>query len=118
MSEQNHAKLVELAKLLKLPILAGYKKYISQEADFTDNLLQLLGLPPTRFIPFCALSEAKDGYKYEAQGTRIFFDLISLPTKAKYAPFRVENPGLTVVAGISRMFNILIGFSVFLPCYD
>lgn len=42
MSEQNHAKLVELAKLLKLPMVAGYNQYISKEANFTDNLLQLL----------------------------------------------------------------------------
>lgn len=41
-SEQNHAKLVELAKLLKLPMLAEYNQYISKEVDFTDNLLQLL----------------------------------------------------------------------------
>lgn len=42
MSENNHTKLVELSKLLKLSILAEYKRYISKEANFTDNLLQLL----------------------------------------------------------------------------
>lgn len=42
MSEDKQAKLVELAKQLKLPILAGYPQYISDEANFTDNLLQLL----------------------------------------------------------------------------
>lgn len=41
-SEDKQAKLVELAKQLKLPMLAGYNQYISKEADFTDNLLQLL----------------------------------------------------------------------------
>ena len=42
MSQHNHAKLVELAKQLKLPMLAGYNQYISKEANFADNLLQLL----------------------------------------------------------------------------
>ena len=42
MSKNNHAKLVELAKQLKLPMLAEYNQYISKEANFMDNLLQLL----------------------------------------------------------------------------
>ena len=42
MIENNHAKLVQLAKQLKLPLVAGYNQYISKEANFTDNLLQLL----------------------------------------------------------------------------
>ena len=42
MSEDKQAKISQLAKQLKLPLLAGYNQYISKEADFTDNLLQLL----------------------------------------------------------------------------
>ena len=42
MIENNHAKLVQLAKQLKLPLVAGYNQYISKEANFADNLLQLL----------------------------------------------------------------------------
>jgi len=42
MSEEKQAKIGQLAKQLKLPLLAGYQQYISKEANFTDNLLQLL----------------------------------------------------------------------------
>lgn len=42
MSEDKQAKIVELAKQLKLPQIALYNQYISKEVDFTDNLLQLL----------------------------------------------------------------------------
>ena len=44
MSEDKQAKIGELAKQLKLPLLAGYNRYISKDADFADNLLQLLEL--------------------------------------------------------------------------
>ena len=42
MSEEKQAKITQLAKQLKLPLLAGYEQYISKEANFADNLLQLL----------------------------------------------------------------------------
>ena len=44
MTEDKRAKIAAMAKRLKLPLLAGFERYISREADFSDNLLRLLEL--------------------------------------------------------------------------
>lgn len=42
MSEETQAKIAALAKQLNIPLMAGYSRHISKEADFADNLLRLL----------------------------------------------------------------------------
>ncbi|PHJ36684.1 hypothetical protein P378_20860 [Desulforamulus profundi] len=42
MTEEKQAKIAALAKRLKLPLVAGFSRHISKEADFSDNLLRLL----------------------------------------------------------------------------
>ncbi|MDA8211618.1 MAG: IS21-like element helper ATPase IstB [Clostridia bacterium] len=44
MTEDKQVKIAALAKRLKLPLLAGFERHISREADFSDNLLRLLEL--------------------------------------------------------------------------
>lgn len=41
-SEDTQAKIAALAKQLNLPLIAGYSRHISKEADFGTNLLRLL----------------------------------------------------------------------------
>jgi len=44
MTEEKLVKIVALAKLLKLPLVAEFERYITKEANFSDNLLRLLEL--------------------------------------------------------------------------
>jgi len=41
-TEERRAKIADLAKGLKLPLIAEFERHISRDDDFTDNLLRLL----------------------------------------------------------------------------
>lgn len=41
-SEEQQAKIVDLAKGLKLPVMAEFHRHVSTDAGFSDNLLRLL----------------------------------------------------------------------------